>query len=79
MIFIKLSETTIINLSQIQYCKIYRTPVQGQLVPQVFVQLFFSGEDQQSPVQFEGEEAERIWQALEYRAMCRPDVFIDQP
>jgi hypothetical protein len=71
--FVKLSEETIVNMNQIQYCKIYRTPVEGQLVPHALLQVFFNGTGTKDPVQFEGEEAERLWQTLEYHAIDRPE------
>ncbi len=69
MRLIRLSDDTIINLAQVQYCKIYRTPIEGQLVPQALLQIFFNGADAKNPVSFEGEQAERLWQALEYQAV----------
>jgi hypothetical protein len=75
MAYVKLSEQTMINLDQIQYCKMSRIPIEGQLVPNSLIQIFFAGG--QEPVQFEGTEAERLWQAMEYRSIDNPNPPLD--
>jgi hypothetical protein len=78
MSYVKISDGTIVNLNQIQYCKMYRMPVEGHLVPNARLQVFFSGMVDQNSVDFFGEEAERLWQLLEYKSADRPESPIDE-
>lgn len=73
MRLIKLSDEAVINLDQIRYCKMFRTPIAGHLVPQSLLQVFFTGNGEYNPVEFTGEEAERLWQAIEYETAIRPE------
>lgn len=72
---VKLSDNTIVNMAQVKYCKITRRPADNQLVPNASIEVYFGSE--QDPVIFEGEEAERLWQAMEYHCEDRPDLSID--
>jgi len=78
MSFVRLSDAIIVNLSQIQYCKMFRMPVEGHLVPNARLVVYFNGTEQQNSVEFFGEEAERLWQILEYKSVDRPESPLDE-